>query len=201
MKLFASPASPYARKVRVLLEEKKIPYEYFGEHSVSPDHPVHEHNPLGKVPALVLDDGQALYDSAVIVEYLDEQFPTPKFIPGPLEQRIHIRKYEALADGVCDAAVLMMLERRRPPERQSDEWVAHQRKKVEHGIEALAKALGKQDWLVANTLTLADVAAACVLGYVTLRMPEYDWGVRYPGLAQLAARMAGRESFKTSKPG
>src|SRR5882672_434031 len=105
MKLLGTPGSPFARKVRIVLEEKRIPHEYIIERPSAPGSRVPQFNPLGKIPVLALDDGRAIYDSAVIVEYLDAVAAGPRLIPDPLDERIEVRRWEALADGVADATV------------------------------------------------------------------------------------------------
>jgi len=143
MKLIASPTSPYARKVRIALAEKKIEYELVEAAPFAPDTDVPSYNPLGKVPVLVLDDGTNLFDSRVIVEYLDTVSPVSRLIPEPSRQRIAVKRWEALADGICDAAAAIVLEGRRAAKLQSREWVARQRSKIGRGVTALASELGR----------------------------------------------------------
>src|ERR1700704_3247612 len=146
MKLLASPTSPYVRKVRIALAEKKIDCELIEASPWVKDSIVPTHNPLGKVPVLVLDDGTALYDSRVIVEYLDTVSPVSRLIPEPNRQRIAVRRWEGLADGVWDAPVAIVLERRRPAKQQSKEWIERQRGKVDHGTKDLAHELDDKPW-------------------------------------------------------
>ena len=141
MKLIASPTSPYARKVRIALVEKRIDCEFVEDSPWSPGTKATLHNPLGKVPVLVLDDGTSLYDSRVIVEYLDTVSPVSRLIPEPSRQRIAVKRWEALADGICDAAVAVVLEGKRPAMQQSKEWIARQRDKIDRGVRELATEL------------------------------------------------------------
>ena len=196
MKLFITPNSPYARKVRVVLTEKRIECELIEVVLAAPDCPVNEFNPLGKVPTLVLDDGTALYDSSVICEYLDKKTPVMHLIPQA--KRIEVKRWEALADGVCDAAVAIMLEGRR--DAQDASVIARQQLKVDRGLAQLANDLGEARFCVGNALSLADIALCCTLAYVNMRLPQTDWRGDYPHLAALFDQVTARPSFTTSLP-
>jgi glutathione S-transferase len=199
MKLFATPGSPYARKVRVVLAEKRIDCEIVMLASLAdPDSPLPEFNPLGKVPTLVLDDGSGLYDSPVICEYLDSKTPVAHLIPQ--DKRIEIKRWEALADGICDATVAIVMEGRRPPEKQDESVVQRQRLKVERGLHVLSQDLGENRWCLGEAFTLADIAVGCTLGYLGLRMPELDWRAQYPNLGKLYAQLMKRPSFQNTAP-
>lgn len=200
MKLVTSLTSPYGRKVRVVLAEKKIPFMLQVENPWLPDSPVPSFNPLGKVPVLVLEDGVTVFDSRVIVEYLDHVSPVAHLIPSEPKSRMIVRGVEALADGVTDAAVAVYLERKRPTGQQSAEWLMLQEKTLFRGIEALSEALGENPWYLGNSMTLADVAAGCMLGYLGLRFPEIDWRTAHPNLARLYDKLMTRTSFKETVP-
>jgi glutathione S-transferase len=200
MKLVTSLTSPYGRKVRVVLLEKKIPFHLQVENPWLPDSPVAALNPLGKVPVLVLEDGVSVFDSRVIVEYLDHVSPVAHLIPAEPRSRMIVRGVEALADGVTDAAVALFLERKRPPEQQSSDWLVLQEKALFRGLEALSEALGEKPWYLGNSMTLADVAGGCTLGYLNLRFPEIDWRDAHPNLARLADKLAARASFMETMP-
>lgn len=200
MKLVTSLTSPYGRKVRVVLAEKKIPFKLQVENPWLPDSPVPHFNPLGKVPVLVLEDGESVFDSRVIVEYLDHISPVAHLIPAEPKSRMAVRGVEALADGVTDAAVALYLERKRPPEQQSGDWLVLQEKTLFRGLEALSEALGENPWYLGNSMTLAEVACGCTLGYLDLRFPEIDWRAAHPNLARLADKLATRASFKETVP-
>ena len=199
LKLVTSPTSPYARKVRIALAEKKIECE-MAEMSTQGDNPVHAYNPLGKLPVLVLDDGTCLFDSRVIVEYLDSVSPVSRLIPEPVRQRIVVRRFEALSDGVCDAASLVTNEKRRPAGSQSAEWIARQQRKIAEGVAALAQELGDKTWCNGEAYSLADIASGCALGYLDLRYPELAWREQYENLARLAERLDKRPSFADTRP-
>lgn len=200
MKLVTSLTSPYGRKVRVVLAEKKIPFQLQVENPWLPDSPVLAVNPLGKVPVLVLEDGVSVFDSRVIVEYLDHVSPVGHLIPAELKSRMVVRGVEALADGVTDATVALYLEKKRAPAQQSGDWLVMQERTVFRGLEALSEALGENPWYLGNNMTLADVACGCMLGYLDLRFPDIDWRVAHPNLAKLADKLATRASFKDTVP-
>ena len=200
MKLVTSLTSPYGRKVRVVLAEKKIPFQLRVENPWLPDSPVLAINPLGKVPVLVLEDGVSVFDSRVIVEYLDHVSPVGHLIPAELKSRMVVRGVEALADGVTDATVALYLEKKRAPAQQSGDWLVMQERTVFRGLEALSEALGENPWYLGNNMTLADVACGCMLGYLDLRFPDIDWRVAHPNLAKLADKLATRASFKDTVP-
>jgi glutathione S-transferase len=200
LKLLASPTSPYARKVRVVLAEKKIEYQLVDASPWIATSEVPAHNPLGKVPVLVLDDGSTLYDSRVIVEYLDTVSPVSRLIPEPSRQRIAVRRWEALADGICDAAVAVTLERKRPSLQQSDEWVERQHDKIARGVAELARDLEERPWCSGDAYSLADIATGCALGYLDLRYADFGWRGAYPNLARLAEKLGKRPSFADTAP-
>lgn len=195
MKLIASLTSPYARKVRIVLAEKKIECDLVEESPWSEETAVPRYNPLGKVPVLVLDDGSTLFDSRVIVQYLDTVSPVSRLIPETGRQRIAVKRWEALADGLCDAASAIVIERRRPAKQQSREWIDRQSAKVELALKELAGDLGERAWCNGEAYSLADIATGCALGYLDLRHPDVDWRSAYPNLVKLAEKLARRSSF------
>ena len=201
MKLFSTPTSPYARKVRVMLAEKHIECEIVVVPSLAaPDSPVPAHNPLGKVPTLVLDDGTSLYDSVVIVDYLDHKTPVARLIPQDNNHRALVRRWEALADGICDAAVAVVMEKRRVPEKQDETVIQRQMLKVERGLRAMSEDMGDSKWAAGEKFTLADIATGVALAYIELRMPEIDWRTSYPNLGRLYEQLMARPSFKDTAP-
>jgi glutathione S-transferase len=200
MKLIASLTSPYARKVRVALAEKRIEYELIEESPWAAGTTVPNYNPLGKVPVLVLDDGTTLFDSRVIVEYLDTVSPVSRLIPEPNRQRIVVRRWEALADGICDAAVAIVLENKRSVRQQNKESIERQHGKVDRGLQELATELGDKVWCNGEAYSLADIATGCALGYLDLRHAALDWRSKYPNLVKLAEKLAKRPSFTETAP-
>jgi len=200
LNLIASSTSPFARKVRIVLAEKKIEYHLVEKSPWTPAYVVHAYNPLGKVPVLILDDGTALYDSRVIVEYLDTVSPVSHLIPDPARQRIVVKKWEALADGICDATVAIVLERRRPVTSQSADWIERQQRKITDGVLELARELEEKPWCNGEGYTLADIATGCALGYLDLRYRELNWREAYPNLMRHSDKLAKRPSFVDTVP-
>ncbi len=200
MKLVTSLTSPFGRKARIVLLEKKIAFQLQVENPWSPETPVASFNPLGKVPVLVLEDGVSVFDSRVIVEYLDNITPVAHLIPSDSKSRMIVRGVEALADGVTDAAVLVFLEKKRLAEQQSTDWISLQNRTLFSGLEALSEALGEKPWFLGNSMTLADVACGCMLGYLDFRFSEIDWRSAHPNLAKLATKLADRPSFVETVP-
>jgi glutathione S-transferase len=186
--------------VRIVLAEKKIEYQLVDMSPWTPESRVHSYNPLGKIPVLLLDDGTALFDSRVIVEYLDNVSPVAHLIPDPARQRIAVKKWEALADGVCDATVATTLERRRPENQRNADWLERQRRKIVDGVAELSRELDDKRWCNGEGYTLADIATGCALGYLDLRYPEVDWRDQYGNLARLAQKLFKRSSFADTAP-
>lgn len=201
MKLIGSLGSPYVRKVRVVMAEKKLDYTYVLEDVWAENTTIQVSNPLGKVPCLVMEDGGAMFDSHVIVEYLDTLTPVGKLIPSNTRERAEVKCWEALADGVLDAGILMRLERlQRAPEQQSEAWIARQRSKVDAGLKAMAAGLADKPFCAGNHYSLADVAVGCALGWISFRFPEIEWRESYPTLTKLFDKLSERPSFKDTVP-
>ena len=200
MKLIASYTSPYARKVRIALAEKKIEYDFVEESPWAEQTTVPTYNPLGKVPVLVLDDGTTLFDSRVIVEYLDTVSPVSRLIPEPNRQRIVVKRWEALADGICDAAVAVVLESKRSARQQNKDWLDRQLRKIDLGLKELGNELGEKVWCNGEAYSLADIATGCALAYLDLRHAAVDWRSAYPNLVKLAEKLAKRPSFAETVP-
>lgn len=200
LKLVATLTSPYARKVRIALAEKKFEYTLVEDSPWVAGNAVADLNPLGKIPVLVLDDGTRLFDSRVIVEYLDTVSPVSRLIPEPSRQRIAVKRWEALADGICEAASAVFLERKRPLRQQSTDWIERQRAKIDRGVVELSEELNERPWCNGEAYSLADIATGCALGYLDLRFPEIDWRGAYPNLVALAEKLAGRPSFADTVP-
>jgi glutathione S-transferase len=201
MKLIGSLASPFVRKVRIVMAEKKLDYEFVLEDVWSPATTISQSNPLGKVPCLVMEDGGAMFDSRVIVEYLDTMSPVGKLIPLGGRERASVKVWEALADGVAEAGILVRLERtQRPEDRQSEAWVARQLRKVSMGIASMAHALGEHPYCAGNHFSLADVAAGAALGWISFRFPEIDWRGEHENLARLFDKLSDRQSFRDTVP-
>ncbi|HEX6549902.1 MAG TPA: glutathione S-transferase N-terminal domain-containing protein [Gammaproteobacteria bacterium] len=202
MKLIGSLSSPYVRKVRILLAEKHLVCEWLPEDVWSAATTIQRSNPLGKVPCLLRDDAGPLYDSRVICQYLDLQPPAHSLIPAADAPRIEVLRWEALADGVLDAGVLIRLEHtQRDAAQRSDKWLTRQRGKVDQGLAVIAADLGGRSWCVGERLTLADVAVGAALGWLSFRLPEIAWRTRHPELGRYYDALMMRPSFQDTAPG
>jgi glutathione S-transferase len=201
MMLLGSPTSPYVRKVRLVLEEKGIAHDFMPDRPSAPGSRVPTYNPLGKVPVLVRDDGKAVYDSPVIVEYLDH-LRQPRLIPEGFEERIEVKRWEALGDGIADATVAISHERRKPkPSQETDAWYEKQRLKIDRGLAVMSRDLGEREYCFGDRLSLADIATAFALGYMDHVLSDVDWRAAHPNLKRFAERFFKRESFvKTAPP-
>jgi glutathione S-transferase len=203
MKLIGAITSPYVRKVRVVMAEKKLDYQFVQEDVWSADTTIAESNPLGKVPCLVMEGGEALFDSRVIVEYLDTLSPVGKLIPAVGRERAEVKTWEALADGVLDALILARLEKHwagRKDAERSQAWIDRQLGKTHASLKAMSLGLGDKPFCAGIHLSLADIAVGCALGYLDFRFPEIDWRDAHPNLARLQEKLMQRASFQDSKP-
>ncbi len=203
MKLIGALTSPYVRKVRIVMSEKKLDYQLVLEDVWAADSAITQSNPLGKVPCLVMEGGEALFDSRVIVEYLDTLSPVGKLIPPVGRERAEVKTWEALADGVLDALILARLEASWPgrkDDERSQAWIDRQLAKTHASLKAMSLGLGDKAFCAGIHLTLADVAVGCTLGYLDFRFPQIDWRTPYPNLAKLHEKLMQRPSFIDSKP-
>ena len=202
MKLIGSLTSPYVRKVRIVMAEKKLDFQFVLEDPWNGD-VVIQSNPLGRVPCLVMEGGEAIFDSRVIVEHLDTMSPVGKLIPPSGRERIEVRTWEALADGVLDAAVAARMEAtwsQRSEAQRSQAWIDRQMRAVNAALRAMSQGLGDKPFCAGNHFSLADVAVGCALGYLAFRFPQIDWRAAYPNLAKLHDKLAARPSFVDSAP-
>ena len=201
MKLIGSLTSPYVRKVRIVMAEKKLDYAFELDDVWASDSTIQAANPLAKVPCLIMEDGSSIFDSHVIVEYLDTLTPVCKLIPANGRERADVKCWEALADGVLDAGVLIFLEKRlRAPEMQSEAWIERQMAKIHAGLKAMSAGLGETPFCTGIHYSLADVAVGCALGWLNFRFPEVAWRSEYPNLLKLFEKLSERQSFKDTVP-
>ena len=196
MKLVIATPSPFARKARIALIEKKLPHEIVVQ---NPWQTSIAANPLGKVPALLLDDGRVVHDSSVILEFLETLGAPPVLIPAEPALRVAHKQIEAIADGICDAVVLIGTERARPPEKRSEDWIARQAKKIPAALQALENMLSGEHFN-SQGFGVAELATGCALGYLDLRYPELDWRAANPRLKSLFKRLEARPSFAATIP-
>lgn len=202
MRLIGSATSPYVRKVRIVMAEKKLDYR-FETADVWATDDILASNPLGKVPCLVMEGGEAVFDSRVIVEYLDARSPLARLIPDANRERTEVKTWEALADGVLDASILARLESHWPGRadgERSQAWIERQMKKVNASLDAIATGLDDKPWCTGNHMTLADIAVGCALGYLDFRFAHLGWRDAQPALAKLADKLNARPSFRETAP-
>lgn len=200
MKLIGSLTSPFVRKVRVVMAEKKLDYELVLEDVWAQDTQIQTHNPLGKVPCLIMDDNGSLFDSRVIVEYLDTLSPVGRLLPSQGRDRAATKCWEAIADGVLDAAVAIIIENRRPPELRSPAWIERQHKKIAAALQSMDKSLDDQPFCMGVNLSLADVAVGCALGYLDFRFADVAWRDTCQNLQRLNEKLQARPSFTATLP-
>ena len=204
MKLIGSATSPYVRKVRIVMAEKKLDYQFVLEDVWAQNSTMSASNPLGKVPCLVMEAGEAIFDSRVIVEYLDTLSPVGKLIPVQGRERAEVKTWEALADGVMDAALLARLEATwagRADGQRSDAWIARQMDKIDKALQAMNKGLGEKAYCSGVHFSLSDVAVGCALDYLDFRFAEIDWRKNHPKLAKLQEKLTQRPSFMETQAG
>ncbi len=203
MKLIGALTSPYVRKVRVVMAEKKLDYQLVTEDVWSADTRIADYNPLGKVPCLVMEGGEAVFDSRVIVEYLDTLSPVGKLIPATGRERAEVKTWEALADGVMDAAILARLEATwsgRAEGERSAAWIARQLDKVRAALKSMSQGLGDKPFCSGIHLSLSDIAVGCALGYLDFRFPDIAWRDDHPNPHKLYDKLMQRQSFIDSRP-
>ncbi len=202
MKLIGSYTSPYVRKVRIVLAEKKLDYQFALE-DVWGSEAILAANPLGKVPCLVLDGGEAIFDSRVIVEYVDTLSPVGKLIPATGRERVEVRTWEALADGLLDASILARMEMHwagRTEAQRCPAWAERQMGRVTMALRAMSRGLADKPHCSGIHFTLADIAVGCALGYLDFRYPAIDWRSEHPNLARLYEKLSARPSFVETAP-
>ena len=203
MKLIGSSSSPYVRKVRITMAEKKLDYQYVTDNVWSSETRIADSNPLGEVPCLLMEGAEALFDSRVIVEYLDTLSPVGKLIPPNGRERAEVKTWEALADGVLDAAILARLEATwdgRSKAQRSQEWIDRQLGKVQASVKAMSRGLADKPFCAGIHLSLADIAVGCALGYLDFRFPDIAWRSDHPNLARLQDKLMLRASFADTVP-
>jgi glutathione S-transferase len=197
--LISATPSPFARKVRIALAEKKLPFELLTEVPWHSTTTTPRHNPLEKLPVLLLEDGSSVYESSYIIEFLELTHPQIPLVSKNAAEHLSARKLEVLCDGVCDAVVLSLLEKTRQ-NGASPEWLARQRRKIVGGVAEMARLVGKRSWAVGDCFSLGDIAVGTAMAYVSLRFPELAWRRLHPDLAQFCERIEERPSFKDTVP-
>ncbi|MBV9654198.1 MAG: glutathione S-transferase N-terminal domain-containing protein [Acetobacteraceae bacterium] len=199
-RLISATPSPYARKVRIQLAEKGIPFELITEVPWNSDTVVPRYNPLEKLPVLICEDGETVYESRFINEWIEYMHPEPPLMPKQVPDILLTKRFEVLADGICDAGILLFWERARDTGKQSPEWSDRQTRKMTGGLREIARLLGDNAYAVNNRFGLADIAVGSCLGWLDVRMPDMSWRADYPNLARLSDGLEQRPSFKNSVP-
>jgi glutathione S-transferase len=200
MKLIIATPSPFARKIRVIMREKKIKFEEIIDVPWNADTLTLGLNPLGKIPILVREGQDPLFDSKVIAEYLDNFKPNPLFYPTNLEENTYAKLLETVADGICDSIVLIFLENSRKETLRSKTWVKRQEKKICEGVKYLANNLQEKKYFVGNFFSIADISVFTCLEYLDLRFPKFKWRDKYPNLVSYWEIHQNRQTFLETKP-
>jgi glutathione S-transferase len=200
MRLISATPSPYARKVRIALAEKRIPFELVTEVPWNSDTTVPRYNPLEKLPVLLPDDGGSVYESSHILEWLEVRYPDPPLLPADAEERLEAKRCLVIGDGVCDAFLLVFFERQRPSAHQSRAWIARQMRKIEGGVAEMARTVEEKAYVVGDRLSLGDIGFGAALGYLSVRFPEFDWRGRHPSLSRYYGDLSKRPSFRDTEP-
>ncbi|ABP58829.1 glutathione S-transferase [Enterobacter sp. 638] len=199
MKLIGSYTSPFVRKISVLLLEKGITFEFVNEQPYNAENGVAQYNPLGKVPALLTDDGECWFDSPIIAEYIELLGIAPAMVPREPKAALTVRQIEALADGIMDAALASVREQARPAAQQSETELLRQREKINRSLDRCEQLL-EDGSVKTDTLNLATIAIACAVGYLNFRHVSPGWCVERPLLVKLAETLFQRESFARTEP-
>ncbi|MER2044313.1 glutathione S-transferase [Pantoea agglomerans] len=200
MKLIGSYTSPFVRKISIIMLEKGIIFEFVNASPYSDDSHVPHYNPLGKVPALVADDKQIWFDSSIIAEFLELRGVEPALLPADPLESLNIRQLEKLADGVSDAALVIVREQMRPGDLQSEEVLLRNREKIQRSLDMLEAKAAEGKWLNNGQFNLADIATGCMIGYLNFRRVVPNWCVERPALVKLAETLFQRESFARTTP-
>ena len=202
LRLISATPSPYARKVRIALAEKNIPFELLTEVPWDSTTQTPQYNPLEKLPVLILENGNSIYESHYILEFIEAKYTDVLHLlpKNDIDAALFAKKVEVVADGICDALVLLFFEKQREDGKRSEAWMARQRRKVDGGLKALADWIGDNKFFVNDAFGLADIAGGSVLGYLKVRFPEHPWRETYPHLARYSEELEERQSFKNTMP-
>ena len=197
-RLISATPSPYARKVRIALIEKNVPFELVTEVPWNSDSETPRWNPLEKLPVLITPDGEAVFESRYVLEWIEIKHPEPPLAPKNPDDLLAMKRFEVIADGACDALVLMFIERSRA--QPSPEWTARQKRKADGALRDLAVTIADRAFCVGERLTYADLAVASLLGWLRVRMPEFGWERTHPNLVAYTDQLEHRPSFRDTRP-
>ena len=199
-KLISATPSPYARKVRIQLAEKGIPFELITEVPWNSETQTPQWNPLEKLPVLICPNGESVFESRYINEWVEMKHPEPPLVPKDIDGILAVKRFEILVDGACDAMVLMFFEKGREEHQRSAPWYARQQRKLDGALRELSRVIGDKHFAHAEKFSMADIATGTLLRYITVRWPENDWRVKYPNLAVYSDRLEERPSFANTRP-
>lgn len=199
-RLISATPSPYARKVRIQLAEKGIPFELITEVPWNSDTQTPQHNPLEKLPVLICEDGTSVFESRYINEWIEMKHPEPALVPKDVDGILAVKRFEIIVDGMCDAMVLMFFEKAREPGKRSVEWTARQKRKLDGGLRELSRVIANNEFAYGGVFSMADIASGTVLKYIDVRWPENPWRAEYPNLALYSDRLEQRPSFAATVP-
>lgn len=199
-RLISATPSPYARKVRIQLAEKGIPFELITEVPWDSGTQTPQYNPLEKLPVLICEDGSSVFESRYINEWVELKHPEPALVPKDVDGILAVKRFEIIVDGMCDAMVLMFFEKAREPHKRSPEWTARQKRKLDGGLRELSRVIGEREFAYGDVFSMADIASGTVLKYIDVRWPENPWRAEYPNLAAYSDRLEQRPSFAATVP-
>ena len=199
-KLISATPSPYARKVRIQLAEKGIPFELITEVPWNSETQTPRWNPLEKLPVLICPNGESVFESRYINEWIEMRHPEPPLVPKDVDGILAVKRFEVIVDGACDAVVLMFFGKGRDEDKRSAPWYARQQRKLDGALRELARVVGDKPFCHADTFSMADIATGTLLRYLTVRWPQNDWRVQYPNLAAFSDRLEERPSFANTRP-
>ena len=200
LKLLSATPSPFARKVRVVLLEKNIPFELKTINPWNMNADIERFNPLGKIPVLITANNETIYDSKFIIEWIEHNYPDPAVFPTDAKTKFKAQQIQVIADGICEAVILLFFENMRPDPQQSKPWAERQIKKISNGLQALEQQISNDDFCVDNTFGIADISVVSAVDYLSLRFKTYEWRNKFTRISKFVARQSARQSFIETMP-
>ncbi len=200
LKLLSATPSPFARKVRVVLLEKNIPFELKTINPWNMNADIERFNPLGKIPVLITANNETIYDSKFIIEWIEHNYPDPAVFPTDAKTKFKAQQIQVIADGICEALILLFIENMRPEPQQSKPWSERQIKKISNGLQALEQQISNDEFCVDNTFGIADISVVSAVDYLSLRFKTYEWRNKFTRISKFVARQSARQSFIETMP-
>ena len=200
LKLLSATPSPFARKVRVVLLEKNIPFELKTINPWNMNADIERFNPLGKIPVLITANDETIYDSKIIIEWIEHNYPDPAVFPTDAKTKFKAQQIQVIADGICEAVILLFFENMRPDPQQSKPWSERQIKKISNGLQALEQQISNDEFCVDNTFGIADISVVSAVDYLSLRFKTYEWRNKFTRISKFVARQSARQSFIETMP-